>query len=108
MWKREKSAFQQQVGELQAQLAASVRSNRVLVQHLAEIGPMAGGLLATPSSLTLDASANASAPTQALRRRRVAELASADERRKVEIRAAREVAARSVRAEQRHVAALQR
>ena len=113
MWKREKSAFQQQVGELQTQLAASVRSNRVLVQHLAEIGPMAGGLPATASSCALDASASASvahpsAPPQALRRRRAAELASADERRKVEVRAAKEVAARSMRAEQRHVAALQR
>ena len=40
-WRREKAALHQQVGELQAQLTAAVRSNKALVQHLAELGPSA-------------------------------------------------------------------
>ena len=115
-WRREKAALHQQVGELQAQLTAAVRSNKALVQHLAELGPSA--------DLSLGAAATAATSrggsgggggggggggdAQALRRRRAVEQASADERRKVELRAARGEASRALQNEQRHAAALHR
>ena len=109
-WRREKAALHQQVGELQAQLTAAVRSNKALVQHLAELGPSADLSLgaAAAEATSRGGGGGGGGDAQALRRRRAVEQASADERRKVELRAARDVASRALQNEQRHAAALQR
>ena len=119
-WRRERAAMATQISELQAQLAAAVKSNRVLVTHLAEVGPAADGGSQRSSSPTPtggggpSSSAGPSAfgvgggtyagrdDAAAIRRRRAAELAAAEQRRRVELRAAKEVARREVQAEQLH------
>ena len=111
-WRREKAALHQQVGELQAQLTAAVRSNKALVQHLAELGPSAdlslGAAATAATSRGGSGGGGGGGDAQALRRRRAVEQASADERRKVELRAARGEASRALQNEQRHAAALHR
>ena len=99
-----------QIAALRMNLASSAKTNQSLLHELKAVAPgsrLASSYAASSAgSSAAGTSATGIAAVTAQRRRRAVELASAEQRRRVELRAARATADRALLLEQRHAATL--
>ena len=100
-WDQERSTLLAQIAALKINLSTSAKTNQALQREVQGARPEPSGSASQPLTLI-----NGSDP--ATRRRRVVELASAEQRRLVEVRAARRSAVKTVKSEQQHTVRLRR